>query len=222
MADAAESCSPVLPRKRLAALIGLVASAAQCSPLWADTPPELFEITPFLGYRGGGSLDLESSDLDADVNAHASFAMAFDLRADGVTQYELFYARQESSLQAEPALDGMGLTVEHLQLGGTVVTTEKERFESYIVGGLGLTRFSLDAPGTDDDTRFSISFGGGLRLPVRAHFDVRLEARGYLAFLGSDTSMFCASGASGGACSLRGSGSAFFQYELLAGAAFRF
>ena len=49
------------------------------------------------------------------------------------------------------------------------------------------------SPGTDD-TRFSFSLGAGLKVPVTPRFGIRLEARGFLTLVDSDSAMFCASG----------------------------
>lgn len=57
---------------------------------------------------------------------------------------------------------------------------------------------------------------------MRPQFDLRFEGRGYLTFMGSDTSVFCGSDAAATACRLRGSSSTFKQFEVLAGVAYRF
>ena len=73
-----------------------------------------------------------------------------------------------------------------------------------------------------DSTKFSLSIGGGLRIPVSERFSIRLEARGFLTFVNTDSRFFCTSGALGGACAIRADGNTFIQYEALAGAAFAF
>jgi opacity protein-like surface antigen len=180
------------------------------------------EITPFAGYRMGGDFDVGDMDLDADLDDHGSFGLALDLARDGYSQYELYYGRQESQLAQDSPIGPFGVTVEYLQLGGTLVVSDQPAFTPYIVAGLGVTRFSPDGPGVDDSTHFSFSLGGGLRFPVSQRFSLRLEARGHLTFVDTDTSLFCASGDFGGVCAIRGEGSTFIQYELLAGAGFAF
>jgi hypothetical protein len=51
---------------------------------------------------------------------------------------------------------------------------------------------------------------------------LKFEARGYLTFIDTQSSIFCASGSFGGVCSIRAKGSTFTQFDLLAGAAFAF
>ncbi len=87
---------------------------------------------------------------------------------------------------------------------------------------MGLTRISPQTGSGSEDTRFSLSLGTGVKLPITQRFDVRLEARGFVTFINSDSAFFCASGSSGGVCAIQAKTDAFFQYELLAGATFKF
>jgi hypothetical protein len=182
-----------------------------------------FEATPFVGYRLGGRFDLANTPQRVDLDDHRSFALALDLRRDEGSQYELFYARQTTHLESNSTLGPLGVDVEYFQVGGTLVVDEAQRgFSPYIVGTVGATRFTPDPGGASDNTRFSVSLGGGIRVPLSERFGLRLEARGYLTFVNADAAIFCASNAQGGICSIHASGSTFFQYEVLAGAAFVF
>jgi opacity protein-like surface antigen len=186
-------------------------------------PLNLYEVTPFAGYRFGGNFDVSGSTRDASLADHGSFALALDLRRDEESQYELLYSRQQASLQPDSPVGPADVNVEYLQLGGTLdVYVEQPLLKPYVVGTLGLTRFTPDAGAGNDDTRFSVSLGAGLRVPVTPHFGLRFEARGYVTFINTDSSVFCASGSFGGVCAIRAKGSTFAQYELLAGAAFAF
>jgi opacity protein-like surface antigen len=182
----------------------------------------LYEITPFAGYRLGGNFDLANSNQRANLDDHGSFALAVAVRRDEVSQYELLYARQETQLERNSPLAPLDVNVEYLHLGGTLETDVESDFplQPYLSGGLGITRLTLQS-GTDD-TRFSMSLGGGLRVPVTPHFNIRLEARGFLTLVDSNSAIFCASGSFGGVCSIRSKGSTFTQFELMAGAAFAF
>jgi opacity protein-like surface antigen len=188
-------------------------------------PPLPFEVTPFVGYRMGGDFDIDvgaGTTQNADLDEHGSFALALDMRRDEESQYELFYSRQETNLEASSPLGPLGIDVEYLHLGGTLDVDQGLPLTPYIVGTLGLTRFSPGPGSGSDDTRFSVSFGGGLRVPVSHHFSLRLEARGFLTFVDTNTAFFCSSSSAGGFCAIRSSGSTFIQYEVLAGAAFAF
>ncbi len=181
-----------------------------------------WDVTPFIGYRMGGDFDVEGATGGADLDDHGSFGLAIALRIDEVSSYELFYSRQEASFESTSALAPFDLDVEYLHVGGTLLVSEELPLSPYIGGGLGLTRLSPQTGPGSDDTRFSMSLAGGVLLPVTDHFGVRLEARGYLTFVNSDSSFFCASGSFGGVCAIRAKSDTFIQYELLAGATYSF
>jgi opacity protein-like surface antigen len=192
----------------------------------SERPFYQWEVTPFAGYRMGGDFDLEDATGaaagDADLENHGSFAVAANLKLDETTAYELFYSRQETGLKDSSPLAPLDLDVEYLHLGGTLVLNEELPVIPYMGGGLGITRISPQGGTGSEDTRFSVSLSGGLRLPVTERIGVRLEARGYLTFINSDSEFFCASGSFGGVCSVRVRGSTLVQFELLAGASFAF
>jgi opacity protein-like surface antigen len=203
------------------AITSLLASAsalAQDNDAYEEEDPYLaFEITPFGGFRGGGNFDVANSSGDVDVESKNSFSLGLAYRIDAGQQYEFLYSRQETQLESNPTFGQLDLNVEYLHLGGTVITNEERRVKPYIAGGLGVTRFTSDTAGSSEETNFSLNFGAGLRIPFNDHFSLRLEARGYLTFLDTQSAIFCASGSSGGACAIRGSGDAFFQYDVMAG-----
>jgi opacity protein-like surface antigen len=217
-------------RRRISRVLSIVAACSIAAAHAQDGEPEgepqgalvpYLEVAAFAGYRMGGDFDIDP-DLEADLDDHGSFALTFDIARDEYSQYELYYGFQDSQLAQDSPIGQIGVKVEYLQIGGTLAVSDRPLFTPYITGGLGVTRFSPDSPGTDDSTHFSLSLGGGLRFPVSPRFSLRLEARGHVTFLDTDTALFCASGTFGGVCALQGNGSSFIQYELLAGAALAF
>jgi opacity protein-like surface antigen len=180
-----------------------------------------FEVSPFIGYRVGGSFRLIDTGQHLELDDHGSFALALDARADESTQYELFYGRQSTVLRGD-ARAPVSINVEYLHIGGTVALDEAQRVKPYLAGGLGITRFSPDPALGHEDTRLSVSLALGLRVPVSPHFSLRLEGRGLLTPVNTDSVLFCRSDQSGALCQVRVRGSSFFQFDLLAGAAYVF
>jgi opacity protein-like surface antigen len=181
-----------------------------------------WEVTPFVGYRLGGDFEIAGTEADADLDDDRSFGIAITLAIDNYSAYELLYSRQEASFASASPVAPLDLDVEYLHLGGTLLVNDELPVGPYIAGGLGITRLSPQSGGGSNDTRFSLSLGAGVKLPVSRSFSVRLEARGYVTFVDTDTSFFCASGSQGGICAIQSSGDAFIQYELLAGVSFAF
>lgn len=205
-----------------AATLGFTTAGAADSEPTAQHPDRPgFEVVAFAGFSLGGSFTVSNTGQRVDVGDHGSLALALDAQADEGTQYELFYSHQSTTLRGDSTFAPTGVTVEYLQVGGTVVLDDSSRFKPYLLGGLGITRFSPPAPGLED-TRFSASLGLGLRVPVSHHISLRLEARGLVTLISADTSLFCRSDQTGLLCQIHGHGSTFLQGEALAGVAYAF
>jgi hypothetical protein len=202
-------------------LLPSVPAAADADQAPGSSMPA-FEISPFFGYRAGGSFHDVNTNQSVSLDAHASFALALDARADESSQYEFFYSRQPTELSGS-GLAPVTTTVEYLHIGGTVTLDQSQpRVQPYLAGGLGVTLLVPDSPGSHDDTSFSASLALGLRVPLSRHFQLRFEGRGYLTVLTSDAAIFCGSNQNGALCQIHAHGSTFFQFDFLAGASFVF
>jgi opacity protein-like surface antigen len=223
MAMRTKLCSVFLTASLLGAAAAASAQDSQDNSYYQpDKPLYPFEIAPFAGYRGGGRFDVRNSKQNIDVDPDNSMSLVLGWKISPGEQYELLYSRQESSLESNSPFGPVDLNIEYLQIGGSVITNDERRVLPYITGGLGVTRFSPDMPSVNDEVHFSLNFGGGLRMPFNDHFSLRLEARGYVTFVDTNTAIFCVSGSNGGLCNVRGRGNAFFQYDAMLGAAFTF
>jgi opacity protein-like surface antigen len=182
----------------------------------AEAAEREFEVTPLVGYRGGGDFDALVGTDNPNIEPEVSFGLVLGWRSDAQTRYELLYDRQQTEIQD---LD-VDLDVEHLQLGGTASFGDGDTFNPYIAGGLGATR--LNPSSGDDETRLSFSLAFGVDVPVSERIALRLETRGYLVMMSSDSEIFCQSGPAGGSCLVRAAGDTMFQYSVLGGVALKF
>jgi hypothetical protein len=179
------------------------------------------ELTPFAGFRFGGGFTDNTTGLDLDVDEGESFGLILDVQATHESEYELFYSLQKTKLKGEGVLSGdplFDLDIHYLHIGGTYLFPG-ERLRPFVSGGLGLTYFSPDAPGVDSEIYFSLSLGGGVKIPISKRFGLRFEGRGFLTILPDETDIFCVS-AGGAACAVRVKGDVFGQVLLLAGISF--
>lgn len=175
------------------------------------------EISPAIGYRFGGQFTDDTTGQDVDVKEAASFGLAVDVEYAPDRMIEVFYSRQSTEIEdVSPALD---LDVEYFQIGG-VAEYSQENYTPYAVGTLGATRFSPDG-GLDSETRFSLTFGGGVKWFLNESWAIKAEGRAFITIFDSDAEVFCVS--SGGAtCLFRASGSLVWQLEANVGVTFRF
>jgi opacity protein-like surface antigen len=178
-------------------------------------------ITPFTGYRFGGSFEDNTTGLDLDVDDGESFGLILGLQATQESDYELFYSFQKTELKGEGVLSGeplFDLDIHYLHIGGTYLFPG-ERMRPFIGGGLGLTYFSPDGPGLDSEIDFSLSLGAGVTIPISKRVGLRFEGRGFLTGLPDNTDIFCVS-SGGAACAVRVQGDVFGQVLLLGGITF--
>jgi hypothetical protein len=199
----------------------LAAGLAITPAAQADEPP-LLQVALHGGYRAGGGLEDAATAAERDLEDAASLALALELRfrPGDDRYYQLWYSRQESSVD-----DGVArrdVDVEYLHLGGTVPIGSRERVQPYFAAGLGATRFSASGAAATDRTRLSGSLAIGVAIPLAAHAALRLEARGYLTAMDTDSAIFCRSDDGSAFCRITASGSTLFQAEALAGIAIRF
>ena len=187
----------------------------------ADETP-LFQAAFHGGYRAGGSLEDQDSGDDRDFDEGSSFAVALELRyAKGDDRYyQLWYSRQAT--EVDDGIQTHDADIEYLHVGGTLPFGGTDHVQPYFAAGLGATRFSASGADTDDRTKFSGSAAFGLEIPLARHAAIRLEARGYLTAVDTDSAFFCKSDEGGGVCRIVASGSAILQAEALAGILVRF
>jgi hypothetical protein len=179
------------------------------------------EITPIVGFRFGGSFEDNTTGATLEAGQGESYGLILGLRQTDVTWYELYYSYQRTELD-EGGLVGaenlFDLDIHYLHLGGTYLFPG-ERVHPFIGGGLGLTFFAPDGPGLNAKTYFSLSLGGGAKVPITKTLGLRIEGRGFLTILPDQTDIFCVS-YGGAVCNVRVQGDVFGQVELLVGISF--
>jgi hypothetical protein len=202
------------------ALAALTAASAN-----AEGTPR-FELTPWVGYRGGGDFDLqvaEDETKSVDLDADTSFGLDLGLYRDSHSFYELLYTRQETSVDSsEATLQGLDVTTEYLHFGGTILFDHDTWYQPYLSMTVGATRLDASGGGYDSETKFSGSIGGGFRLPFNERVSGVAGVRAYLTFIGSDTDLFCLSVNGELNCLLKSSGSTFTQFEGMLGLSVKF
>ncbi|MGB5195608.1 MAG: outer membrane beta-barrel protein, partial [Candidatus Deferrimicrobium sp.] len=194
-------------------------------------PPVLFpreavaewgvEVTPYAGYAIGGSFEDNTTGADLDAREGGIFGLLLDLSDSPETQYELFYGFQRTKVTGGGTLGGdplFDLDIHYLHLGGTYMFPG-DKIRPYIAGGLGATHFVPSGSGLNRKTFFSLSLGGGAKIPLSSHVGLRLEGRGLLTVLPDTTEIFCVS-SGGAACRVSVKGDVFGQFLLMAGITF--
>jgi Outer membrane protein beta-barrel domain len=181
------------------------------------------ELTPFGGYRFGGSLSVLDQRGAVDIKESGTFGanLGFLVNEDG--ELEALYVRQSTRLHEDgfftsrPVFD---LAVENYHLGGNYLFRDEDvRVRPYIGMGLGITRLVPEPDDLESETRFSASFAVGMKVYLGEHFGLRFEARGFFTVLESDSTIFCGSFSG---CLVSTTGTELSQGEVRGGLIFRF
>lgn len=196
--------------------LGLAAAAA--------AEPPAAEITPYLGYRMGGSIETDAPAGSYDLADASAYGLIVNFLPRKNTRFELLYARQDT----EAVFDGVtvndgiiDLELHSLELGGTY-DFEGDTAQPYLAATIGGTHVRARSSGSASDTFLSGSIGLGVRFFPASRLGLRVEARARGVLVASDTSLFCATGPDAAVCAVTISGDWLGQVETFAGVSFRF
>jgi len=195
------------------------------SPASAADGMRGIELTPFVGYRFGGSFEDKETEEDYDLDDNNSAGLIFNFPASEFTEWEIYYSKQSTSVdlagfvETEAEVD---VDIEYLQVGGTYLFDRTQKAQPYFVATAGVTKIDPDAAGTRSDTFFSFGVGGGWKFFPNSHVGLRLDGRVIGTLLSSDSDIFCKSDSEGGACAIQLKGDSLYQFEFQAGVVFRF
>jgi hypothetical protein len=190
----------------------------------AENKPPRFEITPFAGYRLGGTFEDDETRDELKLEDSSSFGMSLSMQAEANTQYELTYSHQATDIDVSDVLPGasdLDIDLDYLQIGGTYLW-DGNVARPFLVATIGIAHLDPDASDLDAETYFAFSVGGGWKVFPTRRLGLRLEGRFYGTVLESDSAVFCRSGPEGTGCLLRTSGELLWQWEMFAGVSFRF
>jgi len=173
---------------------------------------QLFEISPFFGYRFGGSFETESGR-DTDLEAGRSYGLSLDYAPhDSDIKLELFWSRQDSRLDLYGAggFNHVNTAVDDFMLGG-VYENGRGRLRETATVLLGATVFSPDS--ADTEARFGLSVGLGVKYFLLRNLALRADLRGYSTIVEGHAAFI----SSGGRTLVYFSGDAIWQGEVSGG-----
>lgn len=162
-----------------------------------DTPsPDAFELTPFAGYRWGGTIFATQSfvfDQDVEVESSPSFGVGLGIPlGDSGLKLELLANRQSSELVVdrgifEPEGEVADIDVTYLHAGVQIPFARSRNAMPYVVVSGGIANLDPQLSGIRAENRFSASAGVGIKLPMSEFLSLRLEGRGYYTALEEET-----------------------------------
>lgn len=178
----------------LAAALLLPAPAAAQQPYYGSDTFTRFELTPFVGYRLDGELDdtdfgFAFSDFEPEVDESEVYGVSLGFGLNPNMLIEVLVNRQDTQIVFEPVrsrderiVSDVELTTVHV---GFVYQWRLGQADPYVVLSGGVTQFDEELA-DDEDTRFSGSVGGGVKLRFTDHLGLRLEGRMFLTDVDSE------------------------------------
>jgi hypothetical protein len=167
---------PLVP----AALIATLVSGGQM-PASAQT----IEVVPLAGYRFNNDLFEFAANRPLDVDGAPVVGGALNVDMGEGLWFEALYTRQQVSVTT-PDASGvpvrLRLSVDQWLAGGTQ-EFGLGRARPFLSGLLGLTRYGADG---DDEVRFTIGTGGGVKLPLQRRIGLRFDSRVFGTFVDFD------------------------------------
>jgi hypothetical protein len=151
-----------------------------------------FELTPFVGYRWGGTIFADQTFIfgeDVDVASSANFGLNLGIPlGDSGMKLELMANRQSSELETEgglfePENEVADIDVTYLHAGLQFPFGQSRNATPYFIVSAGLANLDPQITGVSAENRFSASAGVGVKLPISNNLGIRLEGRGYFTAL---------------------------------------
>ena len=202
---------------------GIAQKLALTLLFFAITPQafaEGFSITPLVGFRASDSLEEEETGQTIDIDNSSSFGLILSMNIDNDSAYELYFSRQETDLlprTTEVVSNNLGIRIDYIHIGGTVDYTVN-KLHPFVTGGLGVALISATDQDVSTESNFSLSVGGGLKIPFTKRISMRLEGRLLGTAIDGDNSILC----SNGQCIARFKSSGFLQFETNLGLSIAF
>lgn len=144
------------------------------------------ELVPFAAYRFGGEVKAQDSsyfDYDVEIDEDLAYGFAIDIGITSGLQIELMASRQDSDFvrssglfDPQEAVLPVKVTYYHVGVGWA---WKLEDCEPFVIGSLGMTELAPGDAALRDETEFSASIGGGVKVWANRHVGFRFEGRGF-------------------------------------------
>ena len=193
-----------------------VAVAASLLAWPATSDAQAVEAAPFIGYRFGGGFFERITGQSVDLDGTQAVGVAANVRFNDEGLFaEALFSHQETQVTFPGGLfappTDWRITVDHWLGGGRQEFGTNPRVRPFLTGLLGLTRYAAEG---DNEIRFTVSAGGGVKLmPVR-HVGVRLDGRVFTTFADIEGRVIACSP---GVCLLAVNADIVWQAEFSAG-----
>jgi hypothetical protein len=144
------------------------------------------EAAPVGGYRFGNDLFQLVTNGSIDVDGAPVFGGTINVEMGDGLSFEALVTRQRADVTTPTGVSGRPvhwrIDVDQYLAGGRQ-EFDLGRARPFLTGLVGLTRSGTEG---DNEVRFTIAAGGGVRLPLQRRLGVRLDGRVFATFVDAD------------------------------------
>jgi opacity protein-like surface antigen len=153
-----------------------------------------FELTPFVGYTWGGTIYADQTTVftrDVDAASSANFGVDFAIPLRQGFKLELMASHQNTDLQTAGGLFApnnkvASMDVDYYQAGVQIPFAVGRTVSPFVIVTAGVGNLNPNIAGVSSSTRFAMSAGGGVKVPINPNVGVRFDIRGYVTNIGRD------------------------------------
>src|SRR5262245_21461051 len=156
-----------------------------------------FEVSPFYGYRFGGSFVDLYTPQPFDLDGAPATGVVFDVRIydDDDLQFEGLFTHQAADVAVGAGPDRRAtrwrVSADHW-MAGALQEFDAGRVRPFTTGMAGLTRYAAEG---DNEFRFTLSAGGGVKILPSRRLGIRLDGRLFSTFVdGGGNAIACTPG----------------------------
>jgi len=151
-----------------------------------------WELTPFIGYRYGGTITADQTNLfrrDLDVASSMNYGASVGIPLGSPLKLELMVDHQSTNLTTDnnglfqPNANYGDIDITYFHAGLKIPFAVSRNAEPFVVVSAGLANLDPKVVGATSDNRFSASAGIGVRLPINRNVGLRIEGRGFYTSL---------------------------------------
>jgi opacity protein-like surface antigen len=154
-----------------------------------------FDITPFAGYRWGGTIYSDQTSLygrNVDLQSAANFGVSLGIPvASNGLKIELLVDRQDTQVGTGTGLftpgDKFGnFNVTYYHAGLLIPFAQSRTATPYIAVSAGIANLDPATQGVASANRFSAAAGVGVNVPINPQLALRVEVRGFYTPTGTN------------------------------------
>ncbi|HKS24014.1 MAG TPA: outer membrane beta-barrel protein [Thermoanaerobaculia bacterium] len=154
-----------------------------------------FELTPFVGYTWGGTIYSSQNSVfnqDVDAASSANIGVDFSIPLRQGFKLELMASHQNTDLQNgggglfTPNNKVASIDINYYQAGVQIPFNTGRNVYPFVIVTAGVANLSPNISGATSATRFAMSAGGGVKVPINPNMGFRFDIRGYVTNVGRD------------------------------------